>query len=232
MLLASAMQLRTSGAPKQLERAMLTARRPGVAPTGINSAGQRQLIPVCILATAARWRPVACGDGPRHRSRTFCVSPGAATCALQRRFPKRASLVLETADGFLAHYHADGSGRPTMHPQRQLQDQRGTCRSNRMTFLVRSVGGVSLDRRQEIPRSFSQGDPLGSLRQVNFRDVVGHAQCPRHMGQGPTQIRSGQGWIDTTHYSTAAETTKSTRLAYVVTGDTSYLNKVYAAFAD
>ena len=79
--------------------------------------------------------------------------------------PETRKMVLETADGFLAHYHRDGNGKSTMHLQRELPYERGSA--ERQRGVVRAVGGVSLDRRQEVPRAVRRRSARSRCGQIN-----------------------------------------------------------------
>ncbi|MDE3106230.1 MAG: LamG domain-containing protein, partial [Acidobacteriota bacterium] len=96
--LGQALQL-DFGSPKQLERAMETARRLEWL-TGYNVAGQRQIRSSYFSGT----KMAENGVWGWAKQRSYFVYHPALQLVLFNGTPRTRKLVLETADGFLAHY--------------------------------------------------------------------------------------------------------------------------------
>ncbi len=157
-MLGEAMQL-DFGSPKQLERAMVTAKRLEWL-TGINSAGQRQIRSAYYsgskMATGGVWGWA--------KNRSYFVYHPALQLVLFNGTPETRKLVLETADGFLAHYHADGNGRATMHLNVNFKTNEDLPSTNDAWFVLWAAYRWTGDKKYLAP---FVGDPLGTLRQVN-----------------------------------------------------------------
>jgi hypothetical protein len=214
-MLGEAMQI-DFGSPKQLERAMVTAKRLEWL-TGINSAGQRQIRSVYYsgskMSTGGVWGWA--------KNRSYFVYHPALQLVLFNGTPETRKLVLETADGFLAHYHADGNGRATMHLNVNFKTNEDLPSANDAWFVLWAAYRWTGDKKYLAP---FEGDPLGTLRQVNS-DVLDMLNVRDTWGRD--LLRSDPDQADDTHYSTATETTN--QLAWQITGDTKYLNKVYTS---
>ena len=213
--LGQAMQI-DFGSPKQLERAMETARRLEWI-TGINSAGQRQIKTSYYsgtkMATGGVW-----GWG---KQRSYYVFHPALQLVLYNGMPETRKMVLETADGFLAHYHADGNGRPTMHLNVNFHTNEDLPSGNDAWFVLWAAYRWTGDKKYLVPFS---GDPAGSLRLINS-DAMDILNVRDTWGKG--LVKAGDDPTNDNHYSTASET--NNQLAWQLTGNTNYLNKVYAS---
>ena len=108
-VLGQSMQL-DYGSPKQLERAMETARRLEWL-TGYNTAGQRQIR--SSTSAAQRWPREASGAGPKIAP-TWSSIPRLLLVYFNGT-PSTRKMVEEIADGFLAHRRPDANGKMTMH---------------------------------------------------------------------------------------------------------------------
>jgi hypothetical protein len=213
-MLGEAMQL-DFGSPKQLERAMLTAKRLEWL-TGINSAGQRQIQSSYYsgtkMATGGVW-----GWG---KARSYFVFHPALQLVLFNGTPETRQMVLQTADGFLAHYHADGNGKPTMHLNVNFHNNEDLPSGNDAWFVLWAAYRWTGDKKYLVPFA---GDPANSLRQINadamdmlnVRDTWGKALLD---SSGPATRNDSSNSSETTNF-----------LDWQLTGDTSYLNKVYAS---
>ena len=202
------------GNPKQLERAMLTAKRLEWL-TGINSAGQRQVRSSYYSGSKMAENGVW-GWG---KQRSYYVFHPALQLVLFNGMPETRKMVLETADGFLAHYHADGNGKPTMHLNVNFHTNEDLPSGNDAWFVLWAAYRWTGDKKYLAPFA---GDPANSLRQINadamdmlhVRDTWGKEL----LNSTPSAVRTDAG--------APAET--SQYLTWQLTGDTKFLNKVYA----
>jgi hypothetical protein len=203
------------GSPKQLERAMETSRRMEWL-TGMNSAGQRQIKSSYYsgtkMATGGVWGWA--------KQRSYYVYFPSLSLVRFNGAPETKKLVLETADGFLAHYHADGNGRPTMHLNVNFKTNEELPSTNEAWFILWAAYRWTGDKKYLAP---FEGDPSGSLRQINS-DAMDILKVRDTWGKA---LLKGAAPAARTDSGTASET--NNQLAWQVTGDTSYLNKVYAA---
>jgi hypothetical protein len=203
------------GNPKQLERAMLTAKRLEWL-TGINSAGQRQVRSSYYSGSKMAENGVW-GWG---KQRSYYVFHPALQLVLFNGMPETRKLVLETADGFLAHYHADGKGRPAMHLNVNFHTNEDLPSGDDAWFILWAAYRWTGDKKYLAPFA---GDPATSLRQINAdaMDILNVRETwgKELLTSTPSTARTDAG--------TPAET--SQYLTWQLTGDTSFLNKVYAA---
>jgi hypothetical protein len=213
-MLGQALQL-DFGSPKQLERAMVTAKRLEWL-TGINSAGQRQIRSSYYsgtkIATGGVW-----GWG---KQRSYFVFHPALQLVLFNGMPETRKMVLETADGFLAHYHADGNGKPTMHLNVNFHTNEDLPSGNDAWFVLWAAYRWTGDKKYLVPFA---GDPAGSLRQINS-DAMDMLNVRDTWGK---ELMDSSGPATRTDSSNSSETTNF--LDWQLTGDTTYLNKVYAS---
>ena len=131
------------GSPKQIERAMVTAKRLEWL-TGINAAGHRHVrsnyFNGAKMAEGGVWG--------WSKEASYMVFHPALSLVLFNGAPETRKMILELADGISRALQA-GAGRQTISAYRgQLQDRRR--QANRHAAVVHSVGGVSLDRRSEV----------------------------------------------------------------------------------
>jgi Concanavalin A-like lectin/glucanases superfamily len=211
-MLGEEMQL-DFGNPKNLERGMLTSKRLEDI-TGINSAGQRQIKTSYYsgtkIATGGVW-----GWG---KQRSYYVYHPALQLVLYNGTPETRKLVTETADGFLAHYHADGGGRPTLHLNVNFHTNEETSSTNEAWFVLWAAYRWTGDKKYLAP---FEGDGAAALRQINADalDMLGVRDTWGKDVVGGGRRGGGAGAGDE----------PTNQLAWQVTGDTSYLNKVYAS---
>ncbi len=203
------------GSPKQLERAMVTAKRLEWL-TGINSAGQRQIQSSYYsgtkMATGGVWGWA--------KQRSYYVYHPALQLVLFNGTPETRKLVLETADAFLAHYHADGNGKPTMHLNVNFHTNEDMPTTNDAWFVLWAAYRWTGDAKYIAPFA---GDPAGSLRQINA-DALDILKVRDTWGK---DLLASSGPATRNDSSSSSETTNF--LAWQLTGDTNYLNKVYAS---
>jgi len=205
------------GSPKQLERAMVTAKREAEWLTGYNSAGQRQIRSAYYsgtkMATGGVWGWA--------KDRSYMVYHPSLLLAEYNGNPEVVKMISETADGFLAHRHADANGRMQMHFNVEFSTNKDLP-SGGMTPWFVLWGAYRLTGNDKYTVPFGD-DPASSLRLINadaldmlhVRDTWGK----QLLASTPSAARNDS--------ANASET--SNQLAWQLTGDTTYLNKVYSA---
>jgi hypothetical protein len=202
------------GNPKEIERAMVTAKRLEWL-TGKNSAGQTQIRSSFYsgtkMATGGVWGWA--------KNRSYFVYHPALELVQFNGTPETKKMVLETADGFLAHYRADrDGGRPQMHLTVNFKTNEDLATSNDAWFVLWAAYRWTGDKKYIAP---FLGDPLASLRQVN-------ADGLHIMNLQDTVAKDAVKGLGKRSEAIAANE-PANQLAWQVTGDTSYLNKVYAS---
>jgi hypothetical protein len=129
-------------------------------------------------------------------------------------------MVLETADGFLAHYHADGNGKPTMHLNVNFHTNEDLASGNDAWFVLWAAYRWTGDKKYVEPFG---GDPAGSLRLINA-DAMDILNVRDTWGK---QMLNSSSAATRNDSANSSETTNF--LNWQLTGDTNYLNKVYAS---
>jgi hypothetical protein len=201
------------GSPKQLERAMETSRRLEWL-TGINSAGQRQIRSSYYSGT----KMAEGGVWGWAKARSYMVFHPALGLVLFNGAPETRKMVLEVADGFLAHRHMDANGKYSMHYTVNFHTNEDLPGSQDPWFILWAAYRWTGDQKYLVPFG---DDPATSLRTINsdaldmlnVRDTWGKEL----LKSNPSDRRSDSG--------VATET--NLHLAWQLTGDTSYLNKLY-----
>ena len=131
------------GSPRQIERAMVTAKRLEWL-TGINAAGHRHVrsnyFNGAKMATGGVWG--------WSKEASYMVFHPALSLVLFNGMPETRKMMLELADGFLAHYKPGPNGKPTLASRSELQNRRR--QTHRHARMVHSLGRLSLDRRSEV----------------------------------------------------------------------------------
>ncbi|GAC1417773.1 MAG: LamG domain-containing protein [Acidobacteriaceae bacterium] len=215
-VLGEAMQI-DFGNPKQLERAMLTAKRLEEL-TGMNSAGQRQMRTAYYsgskMAQGGVW-----GWG---KQRSYYVFHPALQLVLFNGMPRTKQMVLEIADGFLAHYHSDPNtnGKAVMHLNVNFHTNEDLPSGNEAWFVLWAAYRWTGDKKYLAPFA---GEPVASLRQINS-DALDILDVRDTWGK---ELMKGQPAATRSDGAAPGETTN--QLAWQLTGDTSYLNKVYGS---
>src|SRR5947209_1368953 len=205
------------GNPKLLERAMLTAKRLEWL-TGVNSAGQRQIRSSYYSGTKMAENGVW-GWG---KQRSYYVFHPALQLVLFNGTPRTKQMVIETADGFLAHYHADPNtnGKPVMHLNVNFHTNADLPSNNEAWFVLWAAYKWTGDKKYLTP---FEGDPAASLRQINA-DALDVLNVRDTWGKS---LLKAQGPATRNDSSNSSETTN--QLLWQLTGDTKYLNKVYGS---
>ncbi len=204
------------GSPKQMERAMATAKRLEWL-TAYNSAGQRQIQSAYYsgtkMATGGVW-----GWG---KDRSYFVFHPALLLANYNGTPETRKMVTEVADGFLAHRRAGPNGKMQMHFTVNFHTNEDLPSAGLTPwFVLWGAYRFTGDEKYVVPFG---DDPPNGLRTVNA-DMLDILNKRDTWGKQLLQTAAPDRRNDS---GTASET--NNQLAWQVTGDTSYLNKVYAA---
>jgi hypothetical protein len=214
-VLGEAMQI-DYGSPKQLERAMQTAKRLEWL-TGYNSAGQRQIRSSYYsgtkMATGGVWGWA--------KDRSYMVFHPALLLAEYNGTPETVKMVTEVADGFLAHRRPDANGKMTMHFSVNFHTNQDLPSAGMTPWFV-LWGAYKFTGDKKYLPPFADNGP-DSLRTINA-DAMDILQTRDTWGK---QLLATQAPNRRTDSGNATETTN--QLAWQLTGDTTYLDKVYAS---
>jgi len=204
------------GSPKQIERAMQTAKRLEWL-TGYNSAGQRQIRSSYYsgtkMATGGVWGWA--------KDRSYMVFHPALLLAEYNGTPETVKMVTEVADSFLAHRRPNANGKMTMHFSVNFHTNEDLP-STGMTpwFVLWGAYKFTGDSKYLAPFGDNGAD---SLRTINA-DAMDILKTRDTWGK---QLLASQAPNRRTDSGNATETTN--QLAWQLTGDTTYLDKVYAS---
>ena len=204
------------GSPKQFERAMATAKSlEGV--TGYNSAGQRQIKTSYYsgtkIATGGVW-----GWG---KDRSYYVFHPALLLANYNGSPSTVKMVTEVADGFLAHRRPGPNGKMQMHFNVNFNTNEDLPSAGLSPWFV-IWGAYRFTGDEKYIAPFAD-DPPNGLRTVNA-DMLDILNKRDTWGKQLVTTEAPDRRNDAGNASEG-----NNQLAWQVTGDTSYLNKVYAA---
>jgi hypothetical protein len=214
-VLGQAMQI-DYGSPKQLERAMQTAKRLEWL-TGYNSAGQRQIRSSYYsgtkMATGGVWGWA--------KDRSYMVFHPALLLAEYNGTPETVKMVTEVANGFLAHRRPDANGKMTMHFTVNFHTNEDLPSAG-MTpwFVLWGAYEFTGDKKYLEPFRDNGSD---SLRTINA-DAMDILKTRDTWGK---QLLASQAPDRRTDSGNSNETTE--QLTWQLTGDTTHLNKVYAS---
>lgn len=198
------------GSPKQIERAMVTAKRLEWL-TGINAAGHRHVrsnyFNGAKMAEGGVW-----GWG---KEASYMVFHPALSLVLFNGSPETRKMILELADGFLAHYKPDADGKPSLHTEVNFKSDEDKPTGMRLWFILWAAYRWTGDPKYVKPfvdapvesLALINNDALDmlNLRQNQTSALVTAANRSSQMGETMGQ------------------------LAWQATGDTGYLNNVYAS---
>jgi hypothetical protein len=202
------------GSPKQLERAMETSRRLEWL-TGINVAGQRQVRSVYYsgtkMATDGVW-----GWG---KGRSYMVFHPALQLVLYNGMPETRKMVTEIADGFLAHRHVNPDGKMGMHYAVNFHTNEDMTDGNLPWFMLWAAYRWTGDKKYLVPFG---DNPPDSLRTINS-DAMDMLNVRDTWGKQLLQSSAPDRRTDS---GNASET--NLHLGWQLTGDTTYLDKLYA----
>jgi hypothetical protein len=201
------------GSPKQLERAMETAKRLEWL-TGINSAGQRQIRSSYYSGTKMAENGVWGWAKPR----SYLVFHPALLLVMYNGTPETRKMLLDVADGFLAHRHKDANGKYSMHYTVNFHTNEDLPGSQDPWYILWAAYRWTGDKKYLVP---FDDDPAASLRMINA-DVLDALHVRDTWGkelldQASSDHRPNSGIADET----------TLHLQWQLTGDTNYLNKLY-----
>ena len=214
------------GSPRQLERAMVTQR--GVTGlTGVNAAGHRHIRTSYFngrkMATEDPWGCV--------KSYSYLVLGPGQLLVDYNGNPTAKQVIVELADGLLAHRHQDANGRYTLPTAIRFRDDKDetATRGNFPWPLFWSVWKWTGDHKYLDP-IFDGGTTSLMAVNANALDVLGVRKDwgPRILsgerGQ-PTETRAsdGRGRALSTDY----RSTDPAHFMWQLTGDKQYLETLY-----
>ena len=203
------------GSPKQLERAMESSRRLEWL-TGINSAGQRQMRSSYYsgtkMATGGVW-----GWG---KGRSYMVFHPALQLVLYNGTPETRKMVIEIADGFLAHRHLDANGKMGMHYAVNFHTNEDKSDGNLPWFMLWAAYKWTGDKKYLVPLG---DDPPEWLRLINA-DALDILNVRDTWGKQLLQTAAPDR---RTESGTASET--NLHFNWQLTGDTKSLEKLYTS---
>ncbi|HEY4355025.1 MAG TPA: LamG domain-containing protein [Acidobacteriaceae bacterium] len=204
------------GSPKMLERAMETSRRLEWL-TGINSAGQRQIRSSYFSGT----KMAEGGVWGWGKDRSYMVFHPALQLVSFNGSPAMRKVVTEVADGFLAHRRPDANGRMIMHFSVNFHTNEDLP-SNGMTpwFMLWAAYKWTDDPKYLAP--FGDDGP-SALRTINA-DAMDILKTRDTWGK---QLLRSAAPDRRTDSGTTSETNQ--QLSWQLTGDTSYLEKLYTS---
>ena len=198
------------GSPKQIERAMVTAKRLEWL-TGINAAGHRHIRSSYYngakMAEGGVW-----GWG---KEASYMVFHPALSLVLFNGAPETRKMILELADGFLAHYKAGLDGKYSLHTEVNFKSDEDKPTGMRPWFILWAAYPWTADPKYvktfvDAPAQALQLINNDSLDMLNMRKT----QTDPLVAAANNASRANEAvW----------------QLAWQATGDTSYLNKVYAS---
>ena len=204
------------GSPKQIERAFVTAKRLEWL-TGINPAGHRHVrsnyFNGAKMAEGGVW-----GSS---KEASYMVFHPALSLVLFNGSPETRKMILELADGMLAHYKPGPDGKPTLHLEVNFKTDEDKPTGMRAWFILWAAYRWTGDPKYVKP--FIDA-PIESLQLVNAdmldmlnlrKSVTDPLIAAANKVTGPIAI--------------AQPSETLLQLAWQATGDTSYLNKVYAS---
>ena len=198
------------GSPKQIERAMITAKRLEWL-TGVNEAGHRHVrsnyFNGAKMAEGGVWG--------WSKEASYMVFHPALSLVLFNGAPETRKMILELADGFLAHYKAGPDGKPSLHAEVNFKSDEDKPTGMRPWFILWAAYRRTGDPKYVKP--FVDA-PMESLQLVN-NDALDMLSMRKTETDPLITVANSSSRSNETVW----------QLAWQVTGDTSYLNKVYAS---
>ena len=198
------------GSPRQIERAMVTAKRLEWL-TGINPAGHRH-----VRSNYFNGEKMSEGGvWGWSKEASYMVFHPALSLVLFNGNAETRKMILELADGFLAHYKPGPNGKPSLHAEVNFKSDEDKPTGMRPWFILWAAYRWTGDARYLKP--FIDA-PVESLSLINndaldMLDLRGSAKEPLVAAARKQNRTDETAW----------------QLAWQATGDTSYLNKVYAS---
>ena len=204
------------GSPKQIERAMVTAKRLEWL-TGINDAGHRHVrsnyFNGAKMATGGVW-------GWSKEASYMDFQP-ALSLVLFNGMPETRKMMLELADGILAHYKPGPNGKPVLHLEVNFKTDEDKPTGMRAWFILWAAYRWTGDPKYVQPFIDS---PMESMQLVNADtlDMLDLRKSQTNPLIAAAAKVSGPSGI-------AQPSETLWQLAWAATGDTSYLEKVYVS---
>ncbi|HVN93804.1 MAG TPA: LamG-like jellyroll fold domain-containing protein [Terracidiphilus sp.] len=204
------------GSPTQIERAMVTAKRLEWL-TGINEAGHRHIrsnyFNGAKMATGGVW-------GWSKEASYMDFQP-ALSLVLFNGMPETRKMMLELADGILAHYKPGADGKPKLHLEVNFKTDEDKPTGMRAWFILWAAYRWTGDAKYVQP--FIDA-PIQSLQSVNA-DMLDMLDLRK--SESNALIAAASKATRPTGISQPSETLW--QLAWQASGDTSWLEKVYAS---
>jgi hypothetical protein len=204
------------GSPRQIERAMVTAKRLEWL-TGINDAGHRHVrsnyFNGAKMATGGVW-------GWSKEASYMDFHP-ALSLVLFNGMPETRKMILELADGILAHYKPGPDGKPVLHLEVNFKSDEDKPTGMRAWFILWAAYRWTGDPKYVQPFVDS---PMESMQLVNADtlDMLDLRKSQTNPLIAAAAKVSGPSGI-------AQPSETLWQLAWQATGDNSYLEKVYAS---
>ena len=210
------------GNPKDLERAMLTARRLEWL-TGINAAGHRHVRSAYFsgakMATGGVWGWT--------KARSYMDFHPALDLVLFNGAPETRKMVLETVDGMLAHRKQEADGRWVTRTDINFKTDEDLPGGDASPdFMFWAAYRWTGDKKYLLP--FMDAGPSSlaqissdALDMLNLRDTWGKQLVA---AAGPIDPTTGVAPTGAQSITGSAET-----FAWQVSGDTKYLDRLYRA---
>ena len=199
------------GSPKQIERAMVTAKRLEWL-TGINGAGHRHV-------RSSYFNGAKMSEGGVwgwSKEASYMVFHPALSLVLFNGAPETRKMILELADGLIAHYKPGPDGKYALHAEVNFKSDEDVPTGMRPWFILWAAYRWTGDAKYAKP--FVDA-PIEGLQLVNS-DALDMLNLRK------TQT---EPLIAAANRPTSQQNETASQLAWQATGDTSYLNKVYAS---
>jgi hypothetical protein len=202
------------GSPRQIERAFVTAKRLEWL-TGINAAGHRHVrsnyFNGAKMAEGGVW-----GSS---KEASYMVFHPALSLVLFNGSPETRKMILELADGILAHYKPGPDGRPAWHLEVNFKSDDDKPTGDRAWFILWAAYRWTGNKKYVQPFLDTPVESLGTVNadMLDILDLRKSATDPLIVAANRPQPASTAG----------GET--AWQLAWQATGDTSYLERVYAS---
>ncbi len=210
------------GNPKDLERAMVTARRLEWL-TGINAAGHRHIRSAYFSGS----KMAEGGVWGWTKARGYMVFHPALDLVLFNGAPETRKMVLETVDGMLAHRKQDADGRWVTRTEINFKTDEDLPGSDATPdFMFWAAYRWTGDKKYLLPFMDQGPSSLSHISSdaldiLNLRDTWGKQVVAAARTVDPTTGVAPTGALSMTG---SAET-----FAWQATGDTKYLDRLYSA---
>ncbi len=204
------------GSPRQIERAMVTAKRLEWL-TGINAAGHRHVrssyFSGAKMAEGGVWG--------WSKEASYMVFHPALSLVLFNGSPETRKMILELADGLLAHYKPGPDGKYTLHAEVNFKSDQDKPTGMRPWFILWAAYRWTGDPRYVKPFVDAPIESLGLINSdaLDMLNLRKSATDPLVAAASSVRGTAGMAQPNETLW----------QLAWQATGDTSYLNKVYAS---